>query len=253
MIRLIYKDRKAAESYLQKTNIVLESKPYYDQNVVRIFPHEVSRTEEYRIIPWGDEPSEFDDYFVKKVTVPDFEGADEFYSKISKKTSPIKIITDQYSIRRGRELFELISDDELSLRNQMLDYLTENSDDKSILAPQYFSSELPDDRVAQYTLFEMLEKYLLQPASKEFYLNKINKATSDNELLGARSSTVMQEIGVPISEAEFKKYKNIRNAAMHFKVVSYGDVKFMIEAHRRLRHYNFMKPLNDFYANTKRS
>lgn len=239
------KDSKCAIAYLQDIDIVLPSEPRVKDGILSITPYEITQSIEYNNVP----PS-FTELFPEglasqAVNVPDFESSEQFYKKISHKNSPLKIISDQFSIRRGEELFKIISNDELHLRRLVKKY-SQNST-TSDQAPSNPRKDSADDIVAQYGLFELLEKHLLRQSSSAFYLDRLNIAETDKDRLLARESTVVDELGMSVSKDDFNRYTRVRNAVMHFKVITHQDAVFMVGVHEKLIHYNFERVTREMY------
>ncbi len=230
---------------LNDIEIELTTKPHYDasKKTLTVTLRETTEELSFSHIPESAR-SVFEEVGLDDASVrlPDFKGSNQFYAEISKGSSPIKVVSDQFSTRRGARLFEMTGQIELALRDILY------KDGRGLLEsrgirPQNIRSKSPDDPMAQYNLTEILEKYLLQLSSDSYYLSKLDVAEDDRDSIAARNSVILDELEVPVGQDEFKKYIKIRNAIMHFKVVTIDDAQTLISIHEKLLQYNFTKAM----------
>lgn len=234
------KDKGKGKELLESIDIKLVSEPYYSKsdNTFEIIPHRANREVTMNVYPAElREVAQVQDGEIK-LSFADFEGSDEFYAVVAKKNSPLKIIKDEFSVQRSTSLFEYISKIELDLRQAVYrNRYTINAE-----APINKRSKTPDDTISQYDLTEIMNKHLLKPSSKSYFLSQLN-AAGDNEklIVQARNSLVIDELEMPFSTDEFTSFIKVRNAIMHFKVVTFSDTQSIIRLHEKLMQYGISK------------
>jgi hypothetical protein len=87
-----------------------------------------------------------------------------------------------------------------------------------------------------------MNKHLLKPSSKSYFLSQLNAAGDNEELIiQARNSLVLDELEMPFSTDEFTSFIKVRNAIMHFKVVTFSDTQSVIRLHEKLMQYGILK------------
>ena len=179
-----------------------------------------------------------------EIKIPDFKNSDKFYKKFAGK-SKFKIISDNYSVLRGRVLFELIGEFETKLRELFShdDFLQSDRYKENTREIKNLRSEGVDHKIVNYSLSELLEKYLLQPSSDKFYLDKLREIKGEHDAILARHTIKLDELGLLITEDEFKQAIKVRNAVMHFKVIELADVKLFIEVYEKLLQYDFSRSI----------
>lgn len=239
-IYLTCSDKIRGMKLLESIDLKLIAKPYYSESdsTFEIIPHRANRE-----ISMNTFPAELreivqaqDDEI--KLTFVDFEGSDGFYAAIAKKNSPLKIIKDEFSVQRSAPLFQYLSKIELDLRQAV--YRNRHSINAD--APSAKRGKTPDDTISQYDLTEIMNKHLLKPSSDKYFLSQLNAAGDDKELiLQARKSLVINELEMPFTPEEYTSFIKVRNAVMHFKVVTFSDVQVVIRLHEKLMQYGILK------------
>lgn len=87
-----------------------------------------------------------------------------------------------------------------------------------------------------------MNKHLLKPSSKSFFLSQLNAAGDSEQLImQARNSLVIDELEMPFSIDEFTSFVKVRNAIMHFRVVTFSDAQTVIGFHEKLMQYGILK------------
>lgn len=225
---------------LESINLKLVTDPYYikSDNTFEIIPHRLSRQ-----ITINAYPADLRDVCKIKdgeinISCSDFDASDDFYEAISKRNSPLKIIKDEFSVQRSASLFEYISKIELELRQGV--YRNRHNIDAE--DPANKRSKTPDDTISQYDLTEIMNKHLLKPSSETFYLSRLNAAGDDErQIVEARNTLVIDELEMPFSIDEFKSFIRVRNAIMHFRVVTFSDAELVIKFHEKLMQYDILQ------------
>ena len=225
---------------LESIDLKLISTPYYSEsdNTFEIIPHRLNRK-----ITINAYPVELREIHENKdgeinISCSDFDASDEFYEAIGKKNSPLKIIKDEFSIQRSASLFEYISKIELDLRQGVF----RNRHNIDAEDPANKRSKTPDDTISQYDLTEIMNKHLLKPSSEAFYLSRLNAAGDDEQqIVEARNTLVIDELEMPFSIDEFKSFVRVRNAIMHFRVVTFSDAELVVKFHEKLMQYGILQ------------
>lgn len=239
-IYLTCSDRDKGMKLLESIDLKLIAEPYYSESdsTLEIIPHRANRKVSINTIP--AELREIDQTQDDQIelTFIDFEGSDDLYAAIAKKNSPLKIIKDEFSIQRSASLFQYLSKIELDLRQAV--YRNRRSIDAD--APSVKRSKTPDDTISQYDLTEIMNKHLLKPSSDQYFLSQLHAAGDDEELIHeARKSLVINELELPFTPEEYTTFIKVRNAVMHFKVVTFSDVQVVIRLHEKLMQYGMLK------------
>lgn len=239
-IYLTCDDEDKGMELLKSIDIKLVSIPYYSKSdsTFEIIPHRVNREVSMDVYPAEMRKMHQIKEGEIKISLADFEGSDDFYAAVARKTSPLKVIKDEFSVQRSASLFEYISKIELDLRQGVY----RNRHSINAEDPVNKRSKTPDDTISQYDLTEIMNKHLLKPSSKSFFLSQLN-AAGDNEqlILRARDSLVIDELEMPFSIDEFTSFVKVRNAIMHFRVVTFSDAETVIGLHERLMQYGIMQ------------
>ena len=238
-IYLTCDDETKGMELLESLDIKLVSRPYYSKsdNTFEIIPHRVNREVLMDIYPAELRKIHQTNGGRIKISFADFEKSDEFYAAVAKKTSPLKVIKDEFSVQRSASLFEYISKIELDLRQGVY----RNRHSINAEDPTNKRSKTPDDTISQYDLTEIMNKHLLRPSSESFFLSQLNAAGDDEKLImQARNSLVIDELEMPFTFDEFTSFVKVRNAIMHFRVVTFSDAQLVIRLHEKLLQYGIL-------------
>ncbi len=157
------------------------------------------------------------------IVFEDFKGSKSFYAVFTKKKGA-KILSDEYSNRRAKLLYEKVGALEQTLRTWYYDLYGLEKIDKGDKR-----TKDADHPIAQLELGKFFYSYLSEPPSDDFFLAKYGDARSEREVLQLKALTRFDEMFHDISKGEFSKFINIRNAIMHFKVLTISDALFTID------------------------
>lgn len=235
-----YKDRTKAKALLEGVqDLELSSEPIFDENrrTATISPISVGSVVQYDYFPI-ELSKGLAGYKPREIVVSRFKGDEDVY-QIAKRNSDLKIIEDKYSARRGAVLFEYISEIEKGLRQNYHTFY--NTDE--LKRSRYHNSKAPDHFITYYTLSEMVNEQLLAPSSREYFLELLKSAVSIEEKVMARDSTRLEELEIPFSPDDLKKFITIRNAVMHFRVVTHQELTTLLDLAQRYQHYSMIRVL----------
>ncbi len=235
-IAIEYKRENEIKNFLNGIDLHLSWEPLFTEGKVSLRVRPISKDIVVDKLPPDKIFDEVRDKSKESVSILDFESSDEFYDYFrSDKSGSPKIVSDDFSVERAKAMYGFIARIELGLRSS----IEEQSDIK--LLPKNFRRNLPDNKIAQIDLTEYLEKILLEKASDEFYLKYALGAESHDALIAARHMTIIQEKQLPFSEKEFRHFINIRNAVMHFRVVTYKDCLDLLGFYGKFEQYSLSK------------
>lgn len=170
----------------------------------------------------------------EKVSIIDFKGSEKFYNCFRKdKPKSPKIVSDEFSVNRAKAMYEYIARIETKLRDGI------KIDKELNIAPKNYKKNLPDSRLSQIDLTEYLERILLRKSSEDYFLKHALGAETHDELVAARNLTVLDEENLPYSEEDFRKFIRIRNAIMHFRVITHKDCEALLVFYGKFEQHNF--------------
>lgn len=147
----------------------------------------------------------------------DFENSADFY-KQAKVKKQFKIIDDEFSYIRNLRLYKGFNLIEAMMRRLI--------SEKKLSAdlPQNYQSKSADHVISQYSLGEIIEYHLLQPASEDFILKKWNNSSKTNkDLLTTMKLLRIDELDIPLTSDELNYIRNARNKCMHFRVITIAE------------------------------
>lgn len=222
-------------------------KPLFQENkgLAYIYPLRLEKDYEYNSLP-ARLTADLENYQAEVLKIPDFKGSKDFYSRLSARSSKVKILEDKFSEDRGEILFKYISQTEKGLRKRYHDFY----DVEELAKSRDYINRRPDHFINYYGLSEMINDQLLAPSSNQFYIDKLSTASNVQEKLAARTFTRLDELDLPIDAEDLRQFAKIRNAVMHFRVVTYEEAEFLLrvsafyqvkELERTLRDIDFNK------------
>lgn len=207
---------------LSKVDLILYDEPYYEGNFVYIFPVRTRKSISYKLYDQELAKMRNTESFDKIVEIQDFKSSKEFYDIFSGK-SKHKILSDEHSYARASDLYEFASKVETKLR---LEYVKQYSENISL--PKNYNSKLRDHIIGQFETFELFTDLLHSDSSDDFYLSRIKNAVNDKEKIIARKLNKLDELNFEITREEFDRFCKVRNAIMHFRVITTEDsVEFL--------------------------
>lgn len=137
-----------------------------------------------------------------------------------------KIVTDAYSVERSEILFAAFSELEVRLRKRIVkdENLNRMIDDLNLEGIRLKDG---NHKVSNMTLFEIITLVLMSPCSENYYLERVEESDRSNEALATlRGLRVLDEVYFPLNFEELDRLRNIRNACMHFKIITHDDFLF---------------------------
>lgn len=156
--------------------------------------------------------------------VIDFENSADFY-KQSEAKRQFKIIDDEFSQSRNRRLYKGFNLIEAMIRRLL------SGKELSAILPQNYQSKSPDHPISQYSLGEIIEYYLLQPASDGYIVKEWNiSSKSDEDLLKIVKLKMIDELDIPLISDQLNYIRNIRNKCMHFRVITVAEYAIAVES-----------------------
>lgn len=172
----------------------------------------------------------------------DFENSDNFYKQSEAKRN-FKIINDEFSQSRNERLYRGFGLIEIMIR-QLL-----SEKELSAVLPQNYQSKSSDHPISQYSLGEIIEYYLLQPASDSYIVEEWNKSSkSDNDLLEVAKLKMIDELNIPLTSDQLNYIRNIRNKCMHFRVITVAEYAIAVES---MNNYIKMHSIKEFSSMIK--
>lgn len=234
-IEIEYTDLDKLQKKLDSVDVTLleEVRINKDNRTISINPEPSNIAHEYKDVP-AQFGGNIKGYKPIIIDIPDFNNSEQLYAVLSGDKSFGKIITDKYSSKRGALLYEYISRMEGQLRKEYIKQFGTTS-----INPSNYNSKLPDHKINQYGLFEMVEKELLSPASEDFYIKNVGLASSKEDLIKARKLTRLDEMKLPFSNEDFEHMRNVRNGVMHFRVITRQDAEKLLEIAARFENYTY--------------
>lgn len=182
----------------------------------------------------------------EEVYFNDFDQSYELYVYCSNDKKKTRIINDDFSNQRGGILHQTFARLETRLRIQLLSdqsllKIVDGIDSKSIKGRR---AKEPDYKLSQIALSEIFNHFLLSPCSEDYIAGQFEaSAKKSGDVIKIRSLRIVDEIKFPLTEAELKRLGRIRNATMHFKVITLDDYKFAIDSVNLYVHYIETKDL----------
>jgi hypothetical protein len=224
-------------SFLKDVDIDVVGKPSVHPNGnVSIHPRYVSSS---HVLDYGIKSSD-GEASTKEISVADFRNSQQLYNKLKPKNSPYKILHDRSSFLRAKELYDPISYIEQEIRKK---YVKEVGYGK-IPEPKGYRKDLPDHKVSQLDLFEILSLELLKPASDHYFTQQIEQGVN---IVDARHLTRLDEYDLPFDNAELVRFRSIRNAVMHFRIVTIEDVDFIIKTQSKMYQFGIKELTRDAF------
>lgn len=103
--------------------------------------------------------------------MPNFEGSDEFYTKVEK-NKHVWIVRDDYSSERAQVLYQYVREFEELLRKKY----AESVGYENVEKPNHnYDGNKIDHQINKYDLFNDLREKLLEPCSDTYFEDQINK------------------------------------------------------------------------------
>jgi len=169
--------------------------------------------------------------------VIDFENSADFY-KQSEAKKQFKIIDDEFSQSRNRRLYKGFNLIEAMIRRLL------SEKELSAVLPQNYQSKSSDHPISQYSLGEIIEYYLLQPASDSYIVGEWNKSSkSDKDLLGVAKLKMIDELSIPLTSDQLNYIRSTRNKCMHFRVITVTEYSTAVES---MNQYIKMHSIKEF-------
>lgn len=221
-ISICFENLEKLNTQLDALDIEIYAEPYIEGNVLSFSPTASSKELTYYIsrLPGTDESR----WNPKQVFIADFPNSESFYNLFRGEKKTFKILTDDYSYKRAQVLYEYVADLEKTMRNW---YARSYGGDQ--INPKNKMHKLPDHLIAQLDILEFFQHVLFSPSSDDYFLENIKKASTSAALLSIRKATKSDEMKLPFSEEEYRKFAHIRNAVMHFKVITINDASFCLD------------------------
>jgi hypothetical protein len=174
--------------------------------------------------------------------VIDFENSVIFYKR-SEAKKQFKIIDDEFSQSRNRRLYKGFNLIEAMIRRLL------SEKELSAILPQNYQSKSPDHPISQYSLGEIIEYYLLQPASDNYIVKEWNTSSkSDEDLLEITKLKMIDELDIPLTSDQLSYIRNTRNKCMHFRVITIAEYAIAVES---LNKYIKIHSIKEFSSTIK--
>jgi len=175
------------------------------------------------------------------VELLDFDGSDDFY-KCAAKKSGYKIISDEFSDIRNRELYKAFQLIEHKWRHSVS--LWHLSRGKKLITN---NGKIPDHAVATYVLADFYEQFLYAPATEEYMREmwEVSKKDSD-AVISVANLKLLDELGIGLTVDELELIRETRNACMHSRVITTSEY---ITVMRLINRYLISEEQKEFTEN----
>lgn len=154
----------------------------------------------------------------KIVDLIDFNNSEEFY-KGSRNNKGYKIISDEFSDDRNRNLYKGFQAIESKWRTLILSAYSDRKE--NIPKSKYHNKKSSDHVISTYGLTDFFELFLYQPAS-ENYMRKVWQSSSktEDDVIRISNLNQMDELNFGLDKEELEIIRKRRNQCMHFRVIT---------------------------------